>query len=315
MRHFVAAFPPELVIEIHALAVEHDRLYAEGKYSSLAGIYEAQYNIIRKFEEELPDGFRYHKGAPLFNWGQFLISQNIPEKVGVGLEKIILAFIEDLFDYNTLSQTLNAPASKTLNRFPIATNLIEKIIGIVSRKIESEDIPKDPNSILTEAIEEPAEEIEEIGQKLKEAQEVTKKCVVERGPKEKLVFIGGAYRNIAILNHISHIVDSLGFIPIIASDFDELEQYQDYINETSMILLENCSYAIFEITISNGHLMEIERAKDFDELEVLLVYQTLRPDNPPPITRMVMTTHFKKQSYTNFVQLGQIIGDFLQKKL
>jgi hypothetical protein len=77
------------------------------------------------------------------------------------------------------------------------------------------------------------------------------------------------------------------------------------------MLMQKCRYAIFEITVTNGHLMEIERAKDFKNLKVILVYQAMDPARPPSITRMLMTTSFEKFGYTNFIQLVSVLDSFL----
>ena len=88
--------------------------------------------------------------------------------------------------------------------------------------------------------------------------------------------------------------------------------YDKHIHDTSIMLLKECSYAIFEITVSNGHLMEIERAKDFQDLKVILVYQSIDPTSRPSITRMLMTTSYEKSGYTNFVQLVTLLNNFLK---
>lgn len=204
------------------------------------------------YEEKLPEGYRHHKGSPLYNWGIFLLRQNIPDLVAVGLEKVSLAFIEDLLDYNTHEQALNAPASMALNQFTIAGDLIQRIIITVRNLVEANEIPKDPIEVLNAAREEEGISLTDIGNELEQAKKVILDWVKEKGDKQKRVFLGGSYRNIAVLKKIAQIVENLGYIPIMAYECQQLSAFKDHINATSIMLLEECSHAIFEITMSRA---------------------------------------------------------------
>jgi len=135
----------------------------------------------------------------------------------------------------------------------------------------------------------------------------------EKGPKEKRVFVGGNYRNIAILRHIEQIVRELDFVPIMPINLPATSKptYEKLIHDISIELLRECSFAIFEVTISDGHLMEIERAKDFTNLKTILVYQTTKHEERPIVTSMLMSTNFEKQGYRNFTELTTRIDSFL----
>ncbi|HVP93538.1 MAG TPA: hypothetical protein VMS94_07360, partial [Acidobacteriota bacterium] len=105
------------------------------------------------------------------------------------------------------------------------------------------------------------------------------------------------------------------FFPVLANNFKPQnvneDAYETLIHDISMEMLKECSYAIFEVTISNGHLMEIERAKDFEDLKVILVYQIRERGRKPTITRMLMAKEFEKKDYRNFSQLTVVIQSFL----
>jgi len=134
------------------------------------------------------------------------------------------------------------------------------------------------------------------------------------GPKGKRVFIGGSYRNIALLRYIAQIVENFdNFKAIIPIDLPRLSSrsYNHLIHDVSMEYLKGCSYAIFEVSVPNGHLMEIERASTIKNLKALLVFQQCKPDDKPMITRMVLTTNFQKEGYENLTQLTTKIGRFL----
>ena len=78
-------------------------------------------------------------------------------------------------------------------------------------------------------------------------------------------------------------------------------------------VLKECSYAIFEVTFSNGHLMEIERTKDFN-LKPILVYQIPKHGKKPTVTSMLLTSNFTKKGYRNFDELRIIINSFLSEE-
>jgi hypothetical protein len=77
-----------------------------------------------------------------------------------------------------------------------------------------------------------------------------------------------------------------------------------------MEYLRGCPFAIFEGSVTNSYLMEIERAHDDAILKALLFFQKTRSEDEPTITRMVMTTD-KKVGYSNFTKLIVEIGKFL----
>ena len=87
--------------------------------------------------------------------------------------------------------------------------------------------------------------------------------------------------------------------------------YEKLIHDISIEILGKCSFAVFEVTFSNGHLMEIERAKDFTGLKTILVYQIKKRGERPTITSMLMTDKLIKKGYRNFTELTVEINKFL----
>ena len=144
------------------------------------------------------------------------------------------------------------------------------------------------------------------------------KWLENKGPKEKRVFVGGNYKNIAILRQIAHVVEQFDFKPIMPIDLPETADptCKELIHDISIEMLQECSYAIFEVTISDGHLMEIERAMDFmraGTINVILVYQTTKQGDSPTVTSMLMAKDFIKEPYRNFSELISTIRSFLPK--
>lgn len=129
------------------------------------------------------------------------------------------------------------------------------------------------------------------------------------GKLEKRVFIGGNYDNISVLRKIESIVSDFGYQPILALEFDvPIEKVHDY----DLLLLHNCKYSIFEITIPNGHLMELERSKEY-AVETLVVFQVRdeKREPPPSISKMVLSLDLPKFGYLDFEELKKKISEFL----
>jgi hypothetical protein len=132
------------------------------------------------------------------------------------------------------------------------------------------------------------------------------------GKIENRVFVGGNYDNISILKMISQYIFGLGYQPVMALDFDvPLQQVHDY----DLLLLHNCKYAIFEITIPDGHLMELERARDYG-VQTLAVYQARDEGRSPPptISSMILSLKVPKYGYLDFDDLKARISEFLPSR-
>ncbi len=129
--------------------------------------------------------------------------------------------------------------------------------------------------------------------------------------------MGGTYRNIALLRHIGQVVRDLGFEPIIPADYPA-EFSDEEVHEASIELLMKCRWAIFEVSLPNGHMMEIERCHDLvgkGRMRVLLVWQVPKHDpegDYPTASRMLLTGNFDKNAYCNFAELTRELAKFLQ---
>jgi hypothetical protein len=122
----------------------------------------------------------------------------------------------------------------------------------------------------------------------------------------------GNYDNVSILRMISEIISDLGYQLILALEFDvPPSQVHDY----DLLLLHNCRYAIFEITMPNGHLMELERAKEY-VVQTLAVYQARDESRKPPptVTSMILPMKIPKYGYLVFDDLNVCISEFLPSR-
>jgi hypothetical protein len=77
---------------------------------------------------------------------------------------------------------------------------------------------------------------------------LVEKWLEENGPKEKRVFIGGNYRNIALLRCIKRIVEDFMFVPVMPIELTETSKpkYEQFIHDIRMEILGECSFAISE---------------------------------------------------------------------
>lgn len=134
------------------------------------------------------------------------------------------------------------------------------------------------------------------------------------GTKGKRVFVGGDYNHLPDLKEIKKHVDSLGYVSIIPYECGMPEEYiKNYIHSFDMFLLEQCKYAIFEVTSAAGQLMELQRALDDSECQVRVLYK-VRNDKqseiPEHVSSMITTSVRNSQGYASFDDLPRIIKGF-----
>lgn len=78
------------------------------------------------------------------------------------------------------------------------------------------------------------------------------------GTYDKRVFIGGAYDDLPTLRLIENYVKANGYIPMLAFDFD-IPISMD-VHSFDILLLHNCKFAIFELSLAAGQYNEVEWA-------------------------------------------------------
>jgi hypothetical protein len=130
------------------------------------------------------------------------------------------------------------------------------------------------------------------------------------GTIERRVFIGGNYALMPILREIEEAISGVGFQPVIAFDFDiPKEKTREY----TLRLMSQCEYLIFEMTLSNGNLVEYVRAQGFSESNILQVYMAMDENKDPPKTMSVMSWQVTPppQGYTTIAELREIVSAFL----
>ena len=129
------------------------------------------------------------------------------------------------------------------------------------------------------------------------------------GKIESRVFIAGNYKLMPILRFIENTVSWLGYQPILAYDYEmPREKTRDY----TLRLLNACRYAIFEMTLGNGHLVEYVRA-NMTDTKMLQVYMAKdeRKEKPDTLSVMVWQVIPPPEGYCTMAELDGITTAFL----
>lgn len=130
------------------------------------------------------------------------------------------------------------------------------------------------------------------------------------GKYEERVFIGGNYAFKVKLKEIATYVQKAGCVPILNDDFDIPRGKSE---EYSKLLLDNCKRAIFEVTVGNGHLIEIEHAYS-NQKTMNLVFEAVDTQGHPP---KYLTSLLKDKKgvplfgYTSYKELENYIVNVL----
>lgn len=140
------------------------------------------------------------------------------------------------------------------------------------------------------------------------------KLVVDTPPGDfgTRVFIGGNYKFGSVLYLIKDAVVACGYQPILVAEF---EIPKAATREYSLQLLRQCKFAIFEVTMDGGSMIEMERAVDYDTISLCL-WDELTSESPK-ISAMV-TSHpvfqANSQGYKGLRQLEDAVSLFLNNQ-
>lgn len=132
------------------------------------------------------------------------------------------------------------------------------------------------------------------------------------GKPQDRVFVGGPTSHLPTLYVMKSICISKGKQPILTYDF-EISNTDIY--KSSIRLLLDCCYAIFEVSENSGQLFEIQKALEFG-LPTLLLYRSDKQEISVPISRMLLTlAHAHRvhpEAYSNFEEMQEKIDKFFQ---
>ncbi len=227
---------------------------------------------------------RYHKGVPYHQIGYCLFLQGKNDDAST---YFLYAFIEDCITSDSFPRW---PAFRNLHGvYKISYVDLHALFNRIRQDIRS-TVPLTPEDYLR-IYRDSGNKIEPVSVR-----------------RETKIFVGGNYRNIAVLRYIERIVMKFGLSPILASNFKAGES-EVYFH--AMHLLQDCGSAIFEITFDAGHLMEIERAMHrIDKKNILLLYQQIERDKKH-YTQMLWGMEVEQVGYMRIDELKKNLKSFL----
>lgn len=116
-----------------------------------------------------------------------------------------------------------------------------------------------------------------------------------RGNFGDRVFIGGDYRHGAVIQDIAEATKDISLTPIVVGDFNIPD---GDVRVASFILLRQCKYAIFDVTIDGGHIAELERAVDYGTITLCLWDAHFSQE--PKISEMVTNNPLYRNNNTGY---------------
>lgn len=86
-----------------------------------------------------------------------------------------------------------------------------------------------------------------------------------------------------------------GFEPVVADDY--LLPQEQTNREFCLMLLHTCKYAIFDVTMAGGQLIEVERTRDYGTRNPLVIFNASSLDMDRPLTSGISMLEQNMVSY------------------
>lgn len=275
-------------------------------------------------EAEAETGLPIHKGAPLYNLGMALIATK--EELE-GLKNIVSALVEDLISEES-EKIVGAPAWQFLLSRGVPEGQLGHIGEFVTQSIRGKEDALHTDAVVQSLFEDLRQYFGEQEDEMK-AGAVPPEGILQAydisisGSFDDRVFVGGSYRNIALLRKICDIIGDMHkqkFMPILVAELTSGKDVADEdIHHLCMRILDECRHAVFEVSVPDGALMEIEHCHQMNlddpgTVKVVLLWQarTEEQEERPPISAMLMTREFERNPYTSLDNLRFKIEEFLK---
>ncbi len=123
------------------------------------------------------------------------------------------------------------------------------------------------------------------------------------------VFVGGNYRIGSVIQRIKEAVAGCTFTPIVVAEFAIKRGTE---NESSLTLLRQCKFAIFEVTLDDGHIAELQCALYYDTI-TLCLWDACRCDYPRISAMVTSNPLFKSNNkgYKTIREMEEEVCKFL----
>lgn len=302
----VTQLPSELEQRFEGMALANESLMLSQRYDEARKGFQQIFDMLLK---EQPAGARYHKGYALHQIGMTLL---LAGKSREALRYFILAYIEDLLlqKEGEEDKADKMPASRNLRGvYKVPESALDQLKDIARRRKKMGEIVRDPNIVFDELargrpvpeVAKPTETPDVSGKKRKPGQ--------FESDWERRVFLGGSYlKHYSEINQIKKLCKELGYDPVTAFEF---ETPQDKIHHHALMLLHECSKAIFEVTEHVGQLMEIERLRDY-QVDALIVCQVNAPLSEM-LVALLGSQGYDVERYSSPQELDKLVTSFLSQ--
>jgi len=249
-----------------------------------------------RYKSQKRQGKRVHKGKPYFNLGLcFLYEERLDQNQAV--YNLLLAYIEDLISSGDFPETAESlGAARALRQ---GLQFDPKVMSEIRRyplEFPKEDREKlrDPKAVLACVMDESITQ----GSLAKLCQQKVlfpRKVPVNINWSNR-VFIGGNYSaNFGSLLKMKQVVLRKGLEPVVADDYVRPEEQTNH--DFCLMLLHTCKYAIFDVTMAGGQLIEIERSRDYGTRKPLVVFNASSSDRDRPLTSGVSMLEYEMVPY------------------
>lgn len=302
----VTPLPLELEQRFDGMRLANESLMLSQRYDEARKGFQQIYDMLL---EKQPAGARYHKGYPLHQIGMtFVLAGKSPD----ALQHFILAYIEDLLlqEEGEEDKADKMPASKNLRGvYKVPESALGQLKDMVRRKKKMGELVQDPNIIFDElARGRPVPEVAKPAE-TPDVSEKKRKPGKFESDWERRVFLGGSYqKHYSEIMQIKKVCKELGYDPVIAFEF---ETTHDKIHHHALMLLHECSKAIFEVTEHVGQLMEIERLRDY-QVEALIVCQVQAPLSKM-LVALLGSEGYQVERYSLPEELEKLVRGFLSQ--
>jgi len=249
-----------------------------------------------RYKSQERQGKRVHKGKPYFNLGLcFLYEERLDQNQAV--YNLLLAYIEDLISSGDFPETAESlGAARALRQ---GLQFDPKVMGMIRAyplafPKESREKLRDPKAVLACVVDESI--TQDSLARLCQRKAVFPRKVPVTINWSKRVFIGGNYSaNFGSLLKIKQVVLRKGLEPVVADDYVRPEEQTNH--DFCLMLLHTCKYAIFDVTMAGGQLIEIERTRDFGTRKPLVIFNASSSDRDQPLTSGVSMLEYEMVSY------------------
>jgi hypothetical protein len=213
----------------------------------------------------------------------------------------LLAYVEDVLSAGErFPETAESLAAAMMLRHvlqfdPIVLKLIREYLSLpVSFLGQKAETILDPSIVLTRIMKVQGITEKSLGGLCQQKALIPRKVPTSINWSRR-VFIGGNYSaNFGSLLKMKQILLRRGLEPVVADDYvrPEGQTNRDY----CLMLLHTCKYAVFDVTMAGGQLVEIERTRDYGVKKPLVVFNATS-ERARPLTSGVSMLEYELVPY------------------